>query len=310
MPTEELADRGGRQLEEELAGIDLLEVTLASPPSPVRRVFRGVLPKAAALAIGVLVWQIVVWSHWKPSYLLPGPLPTWRALVHNQHDLFGATGNTLLTVIEGYFISLVVGTMLAILITRIEVVRRAVSPLITGFQAMPSVSWVPLAILLFGVHDQAVLFVTVLGSAPALAIGTIAGIDSVSPVLLRAGKVLGARGFKRYLYVVLPGALPGYVTGLKQGWAFAWRSVMAGELIAQIQGHPTLGGLQSTYQDHSLAPDLLAVMVVILAVGLLMDALVFSRLENTVLTRRAFCRRPETVLRYSATEVETSSRVG
>ena len=258
---------------------------------PAEKLFRGVWPKVAALAIGALVWQVVVWTHWKPSYLLPGPVPTWRALVHDNHDLLGATGNTLLTVIEGYVISLVLGTLLAVLITRVEMVRRAVSPLITGFQAMPSVSWVPLAILLFGVHDQAVLFVTVLGSAPALAIGTIGGIDSVSPVLLRAGKVLGARGFKRYLYVVLPGALPGYVTGLKQGWAFAWRSVMAGELIAQIQGRPTLGGLQSTYQDHSLAPDLLAVMVVILAVGLLMDTLVFSRLESTVLTRRGLLQK-------------------
>lgn len=273
-------------LDRDLAGIDRLETPLPRRPSVGRRVLAGVWPKVAAVAIAVLGWQAVVWTGWKPSYLLPGPVATWHALVHDHHVLLQATAQTLRSALEGYVIALLIGTLVAVAITRVSVLRSAVSPLITGFQTMPSVSWVPLAVLLFGIHDSAVLFVTVVGSAPALAIGTIAGIDAVPPALLRAGRVLGARGWRRYWHVVLPGALPGYVTGMKQGWAFAWRSVMAGELIAQISGHPALGSLQANYQDNTLAADLLGVMVVILAVGLLLDGLVFSRLERAVLSRR------------------------
>ena len=127
---------------------------------------------------------------------------------------------------------------------------------------------------------------TVIGSAPAFAIGTIAGIDAVPPILHRAGTILGARGWRRYRYVILPGALPGYVTGMKQGWAFAWRSVMAAELIDQVTGHQALGRLLSTYQDQSLSADVLGVMVVILFIGLLLDSVLFGRLERAVMTRR------------------------
>ncbi len=279
-------------LDSDLAGIDRLDTPLPRRPSVGRRVFAAVWPKVAAIAIAVALWQVVVWTGWKPTYLLPGPLAVWRALGHDHHVLLQATANTLRSALEGYLIALVIGTLVAIVITRVRVLRTAVSPLITGFQTMPSVSWVPLAVLLFGLHGSAILFVTVVGSAPALAIGTIAGIDAVPPTLLRAGTVLGARGWRRYWHVVLPGALPGYVTGMKQGWAFAWRSVMAGELIAQIQGHPALGSLQANYQDQTLSADLLGVMVVILAVGLLLDALVFTRLERAVLSRRGLLPHP------------------
>jgi len=165
-------------------------------------------------------------------------------------------------------------------------VRTAVFPLITGLQTMPSVAWVPIAILLFGIKTEAILFVTLAGSIPAVIVGTVAAIDTIPPVLLQAGQVLGARGVNRYRHVVLPAALPGYVAGVRQAWAFAWRSLMAGELIVPGHGSTSLGQLLSAYQDQSLASDVLAVMVAILAVGLLMDTVVFSRIEHIVLERR------------------------
>jgi NitT/TauT family transport system permease protein len=121
---------------------------------------------------------------------------------------------------------------------------------------------------------------------PAIAIGTISAVDTIPPLLLRAGDVLGARGWRRYAHVVLPAALPGYVAGMKQGWAFAWRSLMAGELITNVPGTHSLGQLLSSYQDQSRAADMMAIMVTILFIGLLVDSLVFSRLEEAVLSRR------------------------
>jgi len=245
-----------------------------------------VWPKIAAIAIAIFLWQVVVWTGWKPTFLLPGPVATFKAMGTDHHALLQGAATTLERALEGYAIALVIGTLLAIAVTRLTLLRTAVTPLITGLQTMPSVAWVPMAILLFGLKPSAILFVTVLGSAPALAIGTIAGIDAVPPLLHRAGQILGARGIDRYRYVVLPGALPGYVTGMKQGWAFAWRSVMAGELIDQITGHPSLGILLATYQDQSLAPDMFGVIVTVLIIGLVLDGLVFSQLERAVLRRR------------------------
>jgi len=273
-------------LDLELSGLDRRESDLPRRPSRLRRVWAAVWPKVAAIVIAVFAWQVVVWTGWKPTYLLPGPFTVFHAMGTDRHSLAVGAGTTLRRAIEGYAIALVIGTLLAVLVTRLTLLRTAITPLITGLQTMPSVAWVPMAILLFGLRPSAIIFVTVLGSAPALAIGTIGGIDAVPPVLHRAGHVLGARGVARYRYVVLPGALPGYVTGMKQGWAFAWRSVMAGELIDQITGHPALGTLLSGYQDQSLAPDMFGVMVVVLAIGLVLDGLVFSQLESAVLRRR------------------------
>jgi NitT/TauT family transport system permease protein len=281
-----VVDPAADRLNRELAGLDRLELDLPRPPSRASRVWKSTWPKLAAVAIAIGIWQVVAWSGWKPSYILPGPGTVFRALWNDRNPVWRGTLTTLGRGVEFYLLALAIGTVLAIIITRLAVVRSAVSPLITGLQTMPSVAWVPFAILVFGIKIQAIMFVTVLGTVPAIVIGTMAGIDSVPPLLLRAGTVLGARGIARYRYVILPAAFPGYVAGMKQGWAFAWRSLMAGELIANVKGKDALGQLLSAYQDQSAAADVMAVMVVILIIGLVMDTVVFSRLERVVLTRR------------------------
>ena len=115
--------------------------------------------------------------------------------------------------------------------SRSRVLRAAVGSLITGLQTMPSIAWFPLAILLFKLTEAAIMFVVVLGAAPSIANGLISGVDHVPPIMLRAGRVLGAKGISAYRHVMLPAALPSFIAGLKQGWAFAWRSLMAGELL-------------------------------------------------------------------------------
>lgn len=273
-------------LRAELAGLDSLDALLPLRPSRFRRAWRITWPKLAAIATALVVWQLIVLSGWRPTYLLPGPVAVAQAFGNDTNTLVASAGNTLWQVLQGYVLAAVLGTLLALAVTGSRPVRTAIGPLLTGFQAMPSVAWVPFAIVLFQLSDSAILFVTVAGTLPAVAIGAVAGIDNISPSLLRAGRTLGATGAGWYRHVVLPASLPGYVTGLKQGWAFAWRSVMAGELVANVAGHPTLGSSLLGYQDRSLAPDMVAVMVVILAIGLLLDTLVFSPLERTVLQRR------------------------
>lgn len=274
------------RLDRELDGLDQLDLALPRAPSQARRTWSAIWPKAAAIVIGLGIWQLVVWAHWKPTYLLPGPFTVFRHVWDDRHDVLSGTGTTLRQAVEYYLVALGVGTVVAIVITRVNAVRLAVTPLVTGLQTMPSVAWVPIAILLFGVRSEAVLFVTLAGSIPAVIVGAVAAIDAVPPILLRVGDVLGARGINRYRHVVLPAAMPGYVAGMRQAWAFAWRSLMAGELIVASHGSASLGQLLSAYQDQNLAADVLAVMVAILAVGLLVDVIVFSRLERAVLDRR------------------------
>jgi NitT/TauT family transport system permease protein len=148
---------------------------------------------------------------------------------------------------------------------------------------MPSIAWFPLAILLFKLSEGAITFVVVLGAAPSIANGLIGGIDHVPPILLRAGRMLGAKGPTLFRHVVLPAALPSCLAGLKQGWAFAWRSLMAGELLV-ILGAPSIGARLAAGRELSDAPLLMAMMVVVLVIGLGVDALFGA--ADTALRRR------------------------
>jgi NitT/TauT family transport system permease protein len=146
--------------------------------------------------------------------------------------------------------------------------------MIAGMQTMPSIAWFPFAILFFGLTESAIMFVVVLGAAPSIAAGVIAGIDEVPPPLLRAGHILGARGVDRYRYIVLPAAMPTYLMGLKQGWAFSWRSLLAGELLVAIGGAASLGSaLNFSRTVPNGAPWLFALMIVILVIGMIIDSI-------------------------------------
>jgi NitT/TauT family transport system permease protein len=212
-----------------------------TPPKPVgtaARIWAALWPKLLAIALAIGFWQAVVWSGWKPDYLLPGPGETfarlWEAMLEPEGRLWEALGNTIRRGVFGFMVALVLGSLLGIAVSRWRVLRAGIGSMITGLQTMPSVAWFPLALLLFGLTESAITFVIVLGAAPSIANGIISGIDEVPPNLLRAGHMLGARGVDRYRYVVLPAALPSYVSGLKQGWAFSWRSLLAGELLVKV----------------------------------------------------------------------------
>ncbi len=252
-----------------------------------RKLWSRAWPMLAALGIALAIWQAVVWSGFRPPWVLPGPATVGKELLERLGgaELWQAIGTTMRRAAVGYSLSILVGTAVGLAVVRVRVLRTAVGSLITGLQTMPSIAWFPLAILLFKLSEQAILFVVVLGAAPSIANGLISGIDDLSPQLLRAARVLGARGVTLYTSVVMPAALPAYLAGLKQGWAFAWRSLMAGEILVIIAQQPSLGNDLSFAREFADAPRLIAVMIVILVIGMAVDG-IFSSIANGVRRRR------------------------
>lgn len=251
-----------------------------------RRVMAAVWPKVMAVVVFVAIWQLVVLTGWKPAFVLPGPVAVGENLWHQLHGglLWDAVGTTMGRALAGFALATAIGSAIGALIARNTLLRSAFGPLITGLQTMPAIAWFPFAIIFFGLHTSAILFVIVIGAVPAVALGVISGVDHLSPLLLRAASTLQLRSVALYLHVILPGALPMFVAGLKQGWAFAWRSLMAGELVVLVANTSSIGVLLENAQNLTDMPSAIAVMIVILAIGIFVDAL-FSALDRQVRRR-------------------------
>ena len=276
------------RLASELAGLDALEQSTRPAASLAVRVWRVTWPKVAAIALALFAWQVVVWSGWRPTYVLPGPMTVlsrfWSDL--GEADTWKAIATTLRRAAVGFALAVFVGVVIGLAVSRFRSLRTAVGSLITGLQTMPSIAWFPLALLLFRLSEGAILFVVVIGAAPSIANGLISGIDQVPPLFTRAGRVLGARGLTAYRFVILPAALPSFLTGLKQGWAFAWRSLMACELLVIIANQPSIGSRLQFEREFADSAGLISVMLLILVLGVLVDAIFFSSLERHVRRRR------------------------
>ena len=259
-----------------LAGLDALEFV---PPPPLdRRLaaakgWSATWPKLAAIVLVFVIWEGVHLTGWK-KLVLPGPGVTMSNLWAQAQTalLWHAIGTTLWRALLGFALAALIGTVIGALVSRVRPLRSAVGSLLTGLQTMPSIAWFPFAIILFGINTTAILFVIVLGAAPSIANGLIAGVDYTPPLLLKAGTMMGLRRLSLYRFLILPASLPTFVAGLKQGWAFAWRSLMAGELLVIIANQPSIGVLLSTYQDQTDMPSAVAIMIVILIIGLLVDS--------------------------------------
>ncbi|MGH3497285.1 MAG: ABC transporter permease [Nocardioidaceae bacterium] len=270
----------------------------AAPPrdravSVVTRTWGGLWPKLLAVGTVLAVWQSLYSFHWRPEFLFASPSQTFGFLGDEAtgHSQFGqntfwqACATTLQRGVVGFAFALAVGSVVGIAVSQWRVLRSAVGSMITGLQTMPSIAWFPFAMLVFGLDESAIMFVIILGAAPSIANGIISGIDDIQPNLLRAGHMLGARGLDRYRYVVLPAALPSYVAGLKQGWAFAWRSLLAGELLVTIPGHPSLGATLDNARNSGNSAQLMGIMIVVLVIGMVID-LFFTKATATIHSRR------------------------
>lgn len=213
-----------------------------------------------------------------PRYLFPSPagvLVSLLRLIRNG-ALAAATLRSLTRLTQGYLVSVAIGVPLGMLTARSGFLQTAVKPVLMGLQALPSICWLPLAILWFGLSEAAIGFVVVMGSVLAIAISAEDGVNQIDPQLMRQANSIGVRGLRFYYAVLLPGALPGIVTGLKLGWSFAWRALMAGELLFVSGG---LGQLLHNGRELLDVAQVVAVMVTIVAIGVAVDRLIFQTVE-------------------------------
>ncbi|MBR8740206.1 ABC transporter permease [Nocardiopsis sp. MG754419] len=260
-------------------GLDALELqpkrgtAERSPGEIARAVWAGTWPKLAAVVLVLLAWQAVVWSGWRSEWVFPGPdrvLPTLFNEITTP-EFWEAVRVTMRRAFIGFALALAVGVVIGLAVSQFKPLRVAIGSLITGLQTMPSIVWFPFAMLLYGISESAIMFVIILGAAPSIAGGLTSGIDYVPPSLLRAGKVMGLQGVQRYRLLIIPAALPMFVTGLKQGWAFAWRSLMAGELLVIINQQNSIGWALSQARQLNDAERLLSYIIIVLAIGIMID---------------------------------------
>ena len=272
-----------------VAGLDALDTPTTTTRPWWRRALSTALPPFVALLVFMLVWQLVWASAITEEFKIPAPASVWHEFAGTVED--GRVWSILWTSVSraflGFAIALLIATPLGLLVAKVPVVRAAIGPLLSGLQSLPSVAWVPAAVLWFGLTDATIYFVVLAGSIPSIANGLVAGIDQIPPILPRMGQVLGARGITSARYILLPAALPGYLAGCKQGWAFSWRSLMAAEIIA---AGPLLGIGLGAYlkegSDFNNMPAVIAAILLILVVGIGIELLVFRPIERRVLRAR------------------------
>ncbi|WP_246503455.1 ABC transporter permease [Clostridium polyendosporum] len=234
----------------------------------------------------IMMWELVYkvgvdyLKIWKP-YIFPSPIDVFKTLValFQDNTITIAIVASIKRLIIGYAISLVIGVSLGILIVRYKYIDENMSALILGLQTLPSICWLPFAILWYGLNESAIIFVIAIGSIFAVSMATVSAIKNVEPIYLKAARTMGARGVRLYGSVIAPASLPTIITGMKQGWSFAWRALMSGEMLSATKG---LGQVLVVGRELGDINQVMAVMIVIVVLGLVIDKLIFDSLEKNV----------------------------
>lgn len=238
----------------------------------------------------ILAWQVAYWIgvdvlHVFRPYVIPSPIGVSNRFVEllQNGSLLKAIGNSLLRGIAGYFIAVCIGVLVGLAINHFKYLQKNLKPIILGIQTLPSVCWVPFSILWFGLSTQAILFVVVMGATFSIAIATDSAIKNVQPIYKKAALTMGATPKQLYMYVVFPACLPELVIGLKQGWSFAWRALMSGEVMTTSIG---LGQTLIMGRDLADINQVMLIMIIIISVGVLIDKVIFSGIERKILSER------------------------
>ena len=244
------------------------------------RVIRIAVFYVLLLAIWEAVFRLQLW----PEFLFPSPLDVLKTLALGFYDksfLIGI-GISMKRIILGYSFSLVVGVLLGFLIGSVKILDETIGPLLLGLRTLPSICWLPLGLLWFGLNENAILFVVIMGATFSITLATDDGVKNIPVIYLRAASTMGAGGFRRYFFVILPAALPSIITGMKLGWSFAWRSLMAGEMLFVSLG---LGHLLMMGRELNDIRQIFAVMVIIVSIGIIIDKQIFGLLEKEIRVR-------------------------
>ena len=246
------------------------------------RWLRELGPPLLGVAVLLVVWALL--AAVTTTSAIPSPADTWAALRRWMTDGFilEATLKTLIRLAFSFVVALVIGTALGLVLSSFELARRSIRPLVVALQIVPFVAWVPLAVIWFGVTERAVVFVAIAGSFPAVTLATLQGIRQVPPLFVRAGRTLGARGWELQRSIVFPAALPAYMVGVQQAWGFAWKALLAGELIVPASGNG-LGHLLSETIDVAA---ILAIVAVIAVIGVAVEYLIVGAIDRRIRARR------------------------
>jgi NitT/TauT family transport system permease protein len=231
-----------------------------------------------AFYLGTAVFQ---W--WKP-YAFPNPLGIWRSLAAlvEQNILFTAVWFSLRRALIGFLLSIIIGAAVGLALSRLQTLSATVKPLILGIQSLPSVCWVPFAILWFGLSENSILFVVIMGSAFSVSIAVESAIRNVNPLYIKAAMTMGAKSGSLYFRVILPASLPALLTGLKQGWSFAWRALMSAEVMSATIG---LGQTLMMGRDLADINRVALIILIIILIGVLIEKFVFSLAEERALKK-------------------------
>jgi NitT/TauT family transport system permease protein len=233
-------------------------------------------------AVCILIWHLIVLRGWWSPVLLPSPASVAAYLYSAVSDgsLLSATSVTARRLLIGYLAGLLAGLPLGMISSRLPLFRDTIGLLALGLQTLPSICWVPLALLWFGQTETAMLFVVVMGTVWSVVLATDTGARTIPPIYARAARTMGSEGFDKWTRVILPASLPFVVSGMKQGWAFAWRSLMAAEIFVTILTGFGLGHLLQYGRELSAMDQVIGVMVVIVVIGLIADKILFSPWEK------------------------------
>ncbi|KAG2473643.1 MAG: ABC-type nitrate/sulfonate/bicarbonate transport system, permease component [Nitrosopumilales archaeon] len=232
----------------------------------------------------IIVWQIVASVNIWPDNIFPSPYEVMEDLAYTAADgsLFYGVATSMWRLIVGLTIAISGGIVLGIFMARVEIVNQTIGSLVLGLQSIPSIAWVPLAILWFGLTDGGIIFVTAIGAVFAVTINTYTGVKNIDPNYIAAARNMGAKGSQLITSVLIPAAFPYMISGFKQGWAFAWRGLIGAELLFSFLG---LGFLLNVGRQLSDVSQVISIMLVIMGIGILVDGFVFKRLENKVMSR-------------------------
>ncbi len=241
----------------------------------MKRAGRQIIFYAILISFWVLLAKLKIW----PPYIFPTPWGVLEALTggFRDHSFWIAIAVSMKRMLLGYGISIVLGMVLGLGVASNKFLEETMGGLLVSLQSLPSICWLPLAVLWFGLTEKAILFVVVMGSLLSVTIAMEDGRKQMPKIYGMAGRNLGARRFKLFWHVLLPASLPYIVSGLKQGWAFAWRSLISGEMIFVSLG---LGQLLMMGRDLSDMSQVIAVMILIIGIGYIVDGLVFKTVER------------------------------
>jgi NitT/TauT family transport system permease protein len=239
----------------------------------------------AALAAWEVAYRIVGWKPW----VFPAPSHIVESTAHllgasSQPTLVTALAVSAARLVAGFGVSTAVGLAAGVALWRWRTLDRTFGGVFLGLQTLPSVCWVPLAVLTFGLNERGILFVLIMGSAFAMTIAFRDGLRMIPPIYEKAGLMMGARGWALYRHVVVPASMPAFASTMRQGFSFAWRSLMGAELLFMVQAKG-VGYLLYQGREFSDVAQVVAVMIVMIAVGMVVDRMAFAPLERRLHAR-------------------------